>query len=34
MLIVNAKASAIGFYSRYGFEQMDSHPQNLFLRIF
>jgi len=34
MLIVNAKASAISFYSRYGFEQMDSHPQNLFLRIF
>lgn len=34
MLIVNAKASAINFYSRYGFEQMDSHPQNLFLRIF
>lgn len=34
MLIVNAKATAISFYSRYGFEQMDSHPQNLFLRIF
>jgi GNAT superfamily N-acetyltransferase len=34
MLIVNAKPSAISFYSRYGFEQMESHPQNSFLRIF
>ena len=34
MLVVNAKASAISFYGRYGFERMDSHPQNLFLRIF
>ena len=34
MLIVNAKPSAISFYSRYGFEQMKSHPHNLFLPIF
>lgn len=34
MLVVNAKTSAINFYGRYGFEQMESHPQNLYLRIF
>ena len=30
-LVVNAKHSAVGFYQRYGFEQMADHPQNLFL---
>lgn len=30
-LVVNAKPSAVGFYQRYGFEQMADHPQNLFL---
>jgi GNAT superfamily N-acetyltransferase len=30
-LVVNAKPSAVGFYSRYGFEQMADHPLNLFL---
>jgi GNAT superfamily N-acetyltransferase len=34
MLVVNAKAAAISFYARYGFEQMESHPHNLCLRIF
>ncbi len=30
-LIVDAKPSAVEFYRRYGFEQMEDHPQNLFL---
>ena len=30
-LLVNAKPAAVGFYQRYGFEQMTDHPQNLFL---
>ncbi|MDI6745580.1 MAG: GNAT family N-acetyltransferase [Rhodocyclaceae bacterium] len=30
-LVVNAKPSAVGFYNRYGFEQMADHPLNLFL---
>jgi predicted GNAT family N-acyltransferase len=30
-LVVNAKLSAIGFYLQYGFEQMQDHPNNLFL---
>lgn len=30
-LVVNAKPSAVGFYSQYGFEQMADHPRNLFL---
>jgi GNAT superfamily N-acetyltransferase len=32
-LVVNAKASAIGFYKHYDFEQMPEHEQNLFLPI-
>lgn len=32
-LVVNAKPSAIGFYQRYGFEQMADHPLNLFMTI-
>lgn len=32
-LVVNAKSSAIGFYKRYGFEQMTDHPHNLFLSL-
>lgn len=32
-LVVNAKPSAVDFYSRYGFEQMSDHPQNLFLPL-
>jgi len=34
MLVVNAKAAAVSFYERYGFERMESHPHNLCLRIF
>jgi GNAT superfamily N-acetyltransferase len=32
-LVVNAKPSAVGFYNRYGFEQMADHPLNLFLPL-
>ncbi len=32
-LVVNAKTSAVAFYSRYGFEPMMDHPDNLFLRL-
>ena len=32
-LVVNAKLSAVGFYNRYGFEQMADHPLNLFLPL-
>lgn len=32
-LIVNAKPNAVSFYKRYGFEPMEDHPQNLFLKI-
>lgn len=32
-LVVNAKLSAVNFYSRYGFEQMADHPLNLFLPL-
>lgn len=32
-LVVNAKASAINFYQRYGFEQMADHPLDLFLPL-
>lgn len=32
-LVVNAKHTAVGFYQRYGFEQMADHPQNLFLPL-
>jgi len=32
-LMVNAKLSAVGFYNRYGFEQMADHPLNLFLPL-
>jgi len=32
-LVVNAKLSAVGFYNRYGFEQMVDHPLNLFLPL-
>ncbi|MCK6390847.1 MAG: hypothetical protein L6Q40_07465 [Azonexus sp.] len=32
-LVVNAKHSAIEFYQKFGFEQMEDHPQNLFLPI-
>lgn len=30
-LVVNAKPSAVDFYQKYGFEQMEEHPLNLFL---
>jgi hypothetical protein len=30
-LVVNAKLSAVGFYQKYGFEQMADHQLNLFL---
>lgn len=30
-LVVNAKPSAVDFYTRYGFEQIADHPHNLFL---
>jgi predicted GNAT family N-acyltransferase len=32
-LVVNAKPSAVAFYTRYGFEQMADHPHNLFLPL-
>lgn len=32
-LVVNAKRSAVDFYTRYGFEPMADHPQNLFLPL-
>ena len=32
-LIVDAKPSAVGFYQRYGFDQMTDHPQHLFLPL-
>lgn len=32
-LVVNAKPPAVGFYTRYGFEQMVDHPLNLFLPL-
>jgi predicted GNAT family N-acyltransferase len=32
-LVVNAKASAVDFYKRYGFKQMVDHPFNLFLPL-
>lgn len=32
-LVVNAKPTAVNFYSRYGFEPMADHPLNLFLPI-
>jgi GNAT superfamily N-acetyltransferase len=32
-LVVNAKPSAVAFYTRYGFEQMADHQLNLFLPI-
>ena len=32
-LVVNAKPSAVGFYNRYGFEQMADHSLNLFLPL-
>lgn len=32
-LVVNAKPSAVGFYHRYGFEQMADHSRNLFLPL-
>lgn len=32
-LVVDAKPSAVDFYTRYGFEQMADHPQQLFLPI-
>lgn len=32
-IVVNAKATAVDFYKRYGFEQMADHPLNLFLSI-
>ena len=32
-LVVNSKPSAVGFYNRYGFEQMVDHPLNLFLPL-
>ncbi|MBC7598468.1 MAG: GNAT family N-acetyltransferase [Polaromonas sp.] len=32
-LAVNAKADAVAFYQRYGFEQMADHPLNLFLSL-
>lgn len=32
-IVVNAKPSAVGFYNRYGLEQMADHPRNLFLPL-
>ena len=32
-LVVNAKPSAVDFYTRYGFEQMADHPLNLFVPL-
>ncbi len=32
-LVVNAKATAVGFYAQYGFEAMADHPANLFLAL-
>lgn len=32
-LVVNAKAAAVDFYKRYGFEPMADHPLNLFLSL-
>jgi hypothetical protein len=32
-LVVDAKPSAVGFYTRYGFEQMPDHSLHLFLPI-
>lgn len=32
-LVVDAKASAVSFYQRYGFESMADHPNKMFLPI-
>lgn len=32
-LVVNAKSSAVDFYSKYGFKQMADHSHNLFLPL-